>query len=714
MKTCIVIVSLLLAIFCQEASAQPAKTVFELTAPAVGAKALKAVPLSDTSGAPSVREQALSLDLGGLSDLIANTKVTQRDPALIRVRFFDDEQWLVQIESVERTFSGGKAYIGRVAGITASSVVMVDNDGTVSMQFAALAQAFSITGSAQTGYVAKQLAQQERRDHPREPPVVEPVVNVVPGQPRATAPDDIQIARDDGTSVDVMVVYTPAARSQNGGVAQIQANIDAQVALTNTIYANSNVVQRVRLVYRGEVSYVEVDMDTDLPRLRGTNDGFMDEVPILRDIYRADIVSLWGVYNDYCGLGYLMGTESANFASSAYNIVASPGCTGAGSYTFAHEMGHNMGLEHDNYVDTSPNTTVTPEGGGVATTIQYAHGYVDLVNRFRTVMSYNDQCVANGFNCNRIPYFSNPSVSFNNNAVYPSAVLATTGNLANANERQALNDTRDTTSNFRQALSSFTGPGVITFLQPSASVSEGGGSIQISVARHLGSTGAVSVSYATASGIATSGADFVSTSGTLSWPDGDTTSRSITVPITQDTLLEGLESFTLTLSAPTGGATLGAQASLTISILDDDPDTFPTGASLPAGYTSPNNPPIPAQANTPTTVWSVEPNDGYLSPTSLRSAQVYSAANDFTNYRNSDLEYTGVFAAGNVTFAYRVSSYWATYGVLEFMVDNVVVFTSGGGETGWQTVSRAVTAGSHALRWRFKNRLPFACDVLAR
>ena len=231
---------------------------------------------------------------------------------------------------------------------------------------------------------------------------------------------------DTSNILDTLVVYTQAARAANGGTATMNANVDAQIALTNTIYSNSNVVQRLRLVYKGEVNYTEVNMDVDLPRVRSVDDGMLDEVPILRDIYRADFVSLWGQYSDYCGLGYLMSTESSTFSGSGYNVTASPSCTGASSYTFAHELGHNMGLRHDNFVDTGTNT-VTPESGGLARTSFYSHGYYDLTNRFRTVMSYNDACVNGGFNCTRIPHFSNPNISYNNSGSYAPAVLATTG-----------------------------------------------------------------------------------------------------------------------------------------------------------------------------------------------------------------------------------------------------------------------------------------------
>ena len=235
----------------------------------------------------------------------------------------------------------------------------------------------------------------------------------------------------------MVVFYTQAARAANGGTAQTRANVDAQIALTNAIYANSNVTHRVRLVYKGEVQYREANMDTDLSRLTAT-DGYMDEIQVLRNQYGADLVSLWGVYADYCGLGWLLQTEASSFASLGYNVVASPACTAAGQYTFAHELGHNMGLRHDKFVDAAA-TVVSPEGTASLSTIGYAHGYVDLTQRFRTVMAYEDQCTTSSISCPRVPYFSNPALTYN---------TAPLGDAANAHEQRALNHTRETVANF--------------------------------------------------------------------------------------------------------------------------------------------------------------------------------------------------------------------------------------------------------------------------
>ena len=52
-------------------------------------------------------------------------------------------------------------------------------------------------------------------------------------------------------------------------------------------------MQRVRLVYSGEVNYTEAaDFSTDLNRLSNSGDGYLDEVANLRNTYGADLVSL--------------------------------------------------------------------------------------------------------------------------------------------------------------------------------------------------------------------------------------------------------------------------------------------------------------------------------------------------------------------------------------------------------------------------------------
>ena len=112
--------------------------------------------------------------------------------------------------------------------------------------------------------------------------------------------------------------------------------------------------------------------------------------------------------------------------------------------------------------------------------------------------------------------------------------------------------------------------GTIQFSSATYSVNENGGSVLITVTRAGGSSGAVGVSYATSNGTATAGSDYTSTSGTLSWASGDASNKTFSVPILDDSAYEGSETVNLTLSSPTGGATLGSPSTAVLNIIDDN------------------------------------------------------------------------------------------------------------------------------------------------
>lgn len=80
--------------------------------------------------------------------------------------------------------------------------------------------------------------------------------------------------------------------------------------------------------------------------------------------------------------------------------------------------------------------------------------------------------------------------------------------------------------------------------------------------------GAFTVDFATADGSATSGTDFTPASGTLSFAAGET-SKTISVNVIGDTVFEPNETFTVSLSNPTGGAQI-ATGTGTGTIVNDD------------------------------------------------------------------------------------------------------------------------------------------------
>ncbi len=186
--------------------------------------------------------------------------------------------------------------------------------------------------------------------------------------------------------IDVMVVYTDNARATNGGTDGINALINLAIHETNMAYSRSDVWQRVMLVHTQEINWFEDGDDFGyLSDLRGNGDGVGDEVHALRDTYGADMVSLIYDTGGYCGVAYLMTTLSAAFESDAFSVVRDSCATGY--YSFAHELGHNMGCAHDR-----------ANAGSALTT--YSYGWRTSDNAYRSVMAYSPGT--------RIPTFSNP------------------------------------------------------------------------------------------------------------------------------------------------------------------------------------------------------------------------------------------------------------------------------------------------------------------
>ena len=114
--------------------------------------------------------------------------------------------------------------------------------------------------------------------------------------------------------------------------------------------------------------------------------------------------------------------------------------------------------------------------------------------------------------------------------------------------------------------------GTSTLSVANASATEGS-SVSFTVSLLPASGQQVTVQYATSGGTATSGTDFTAASGTLTFAPNET-SKTVSVPTTEDTDTEADETFTLTLSSPTN-ATLGDDTA-TGTINDNDSTALPT------------------------------------------------------------------------------------------------------------------------------------------
>jgi hypothetical protein len=122
-------------------------------------------------------------------------------------------------------------------------------------------------------------------------------------------------------------------------------------------------------------------------------------------------------------------------------------------------------------------------------------------------------------------------------------------------------------------------PPIIQFSAANYPVPEATPGATLTVTRSGDTSGASTVNYATSdtsganncnvfNGAASSRCDYLITLGTLNFAANET-SKIVSIPIIDDVYMEGPESFTITLSNPSG-ATLGSPATATVTITDND------------------------------------------------------------------------------------------------------------------------------------------------
>ena len=106
----------------------------------------------------------------------------------------------------------------------------------------------------------------------------------------------------------------------------------------------SGVATQLNLVhYYREPTYVEARSDafgSALTAISSSSDGVMDNVHTLRTQYAADIVAMIIDASDYCGLASMGPSPEKMFSVTKWSCAT-------GYFSFGHEIGHNLGINHD-------------------------------------------------------------------------------------------------------------------------------------------------------------------------------------------------------------------------------------------------------------------------------------------------------------------------------------------------------------------------------
>ena len=211
----------------------------------------------------------------------------------VRLNLFDDASFTMTVTDVSR-HAGGLTWSGSLDGVDLGSAVLATYDG-------ALAGHLSMPGAVyRIGDASDGTPVVEEVDQGALPPEGHPVVPAG-ADAVARAGETPQGVPDPANQIDVMVLYTAAARVAANGTAAMRAQVNLAIAAANLAYANNGLNQRLRLVYAGESSIAETnDFNKDLDRLR-------DDATVtwLRNATRADLVPLLvdnGAAAAFCGL----------------------------------------------------------------------------------------------------------------------------------------------------------------------------------------------------------------------------------------------------------------------------------------------------------------------------------------------------------------------------------------------------------------------------
>ena len=358
------------------------------------------------------------------------------DPRSVRTRLCDrsrtaeaDPETTVELfPDVTVEVTGGQVQPGPSGAVDWSAEVAGDPDGTADLHFDALCTGSDGTSDADPGSarVAGEIATDghdyavastspgllrvqelnpavsEYAPGEADDPVLpdEPAARAAPagaarakvaparaGALRNAASSDCHGAKEVHT-IDMAVFYTKEAADKVGGDGEARAQARLGVDLVNRGFIDSRLPVRVRLVYTGPAA--------DEPGLPEEQDDL--------GVYRtwASDNELWTKYSvDDIAVFQSIGTGVGSFVqnpkpSSGKRMILAMNIGYVPNLTLGHELGHNLGLDHD-WV-TEPDPTDYP----------YAHGWIAPSKKWRTIMAYPGGCAG----CERINRYSDAEATY--------------------------------------------------------------------------------------------------------------------------------------------------------------------------------------------------------------------------------------------------------------------------------------------------------------
>jgi len=201
----------------------------------------------------------------------------------------------------------------------------------------------------------------------------------------------LEKGKSDSTTVvtyTIMLYYTPEARHS---VDDMRTLAEDMIAKTNQGYMNSQIPLRAKLHCMEETKKPEAHFTKGSGHMLNVFAMYLGGGNNLRRSADAAVLLVKDA-SPMCGWGAVI--SDGDYANKMVSLTQLS-CAEAG-YTFGHELGHNMGLQHDKYSPRAGSRIVTP----------YSQGYHIPGTMFHTILAYpnDDQTVAAN-------YYSNPRLA---------------------------------------------------------------------------------------------------------------------------------------------------------------------------------------------------------------------------------------------------------------------------------------------------------------
>ncbi len=242
------------------------------------------------------------------------------------------------------------------------------------------------------------------------------------------------------TTIKLMIVYASGALNWMLTYGSVENIINQAMALSQEALDVSDTRVNLELVHAAHVNYQETGLGGSvlLNQLRINGDGIMDEVHSWRNVFEADIVSLFAVLSDVGGVGYLpsspAGDDRLGFNANRVQQMAN-------TYTLIHEIGHNMGNMHSRNQAAS---AAGPNGG----VFPYSTGWRWIGGdnaSYASVMTYESSPL-DGVVSRRTPHFSNPQISF---AGVPTGTSSFSDPFGPADNARSMREMKDVIAAYR-------------------------------------------------------------------------------------------------------------------------------------------------------------------------------------------------------------------------------------------------------------------------